>query len=143
MDAIDDIYTATGGTSFQREVWKALARRHPRGGAISYGQQRQPRPGRLTAAAAPSAAWQPHPHRCRSIPHVIGANGTLTGFASGLPRKRWLLDRESRFARRDCLQEVPGAGSENTTSSLFRVILRISLAKLDIFTKEVDENQDW
>ena len=25
---------------------------------------------------------------------VIGANGTLTGFGGGLPRKRWLLDHE-------------------------------------------------
>ena len=29
---------------------------------------------------------------------VIGANGTLTGYGSGLPRKRWLLDHELRFA---------------------------------------------
>ena len=25
---------------------------------------------------------------------VIGANGSLTGFGGGLPRKRWLLDHE-------------------------------------------------
>jgi hypothetical protein len=29
---------------------------------------------------------------------VIGANGTLTGYGGGLPRKRWLLDHESRFS---------------------------------------------
>jgi len=27
---------------------------------------------------------------------VIGANGTLTGYAGGLERKRWLLDHERR-----------------------------------------------
>ncbi len=29
---------------------------------------------------------------------VVGADGTLTGFAAGLPRKRWLLDHESTHA---------------------------------------------
>jgi methylated-DNA-[protein]-cysteine S-methyltransferase len=28
---------------------------------------------------------------------VIGAAGTLTGYASGLERKAWLLDHESRW----------------------------------------------
>ena len=27
---------------------------------------------------------------------VIGADGSLTGFGSGLPRKQWLLDHERR-----------------------------------------------
>jgi methylated-DNA-[protein]-cysteine S-methyltransferase len=26
---------------------------------------------------------------------VIGANGSLTGFGGGLPRKQWLLEHES------------------------------------------------
>ena len=29
---------------------------------------------------------------------VIGANGTLTGFGGGLPRKQWLLEHERRYA---------------------------------------------
>jgi methylated-DNA-[protein]-cysteine S-methyltransferase len=29
---------------------------------------------------------------------VIGADASLTGFGSGLPRKRWLLDHEGRYA---------------------------------------------
>jgi methylated-DNA-[protein]-cysteine S-methyltransferase len=29
---------------------------------------------------------------------VIGADGSLTGFGSGLPRKQWLLDHERRHA---------------------------------------------
>jgi methylated-DNA-[protein]-cysteine S-methyltransferase len=27
---------------------------------------------------------------------VIGANGTLTGYAGGVERKRWLLEHEAR-----------------------------------------------
>jgi methylated-DNA-[protein]-cysteine S-methyltransferase len=30
---------------------------------------------------------------------VIGADGSLTGYGGGLPRKRKLLDLEARFAR--------------------------------------------
>ena len=28
---------------------------------------------------------------------VVGSDGKLTGYAGGLPRKRWLLDHEARF----------------------------------------------
>jgi len=31
---------------------------------------------------------------------VIGADGSLTGYAGGLERKRWLLDHEARTAGR-------------------------------------------
>jgi methylated-DNA-[protein]-cysteine S-methyltransferase len=30
---------------------------------------------------------------------VVGANGTLTGYGGGLPRKRWLLDHEHGVPR--------------------------------------------
>jgi len=30
---------------------------------------------------------------------VIGANGSLTGYGGGLPRKRWLLDLEGARAK--------------------------------------------
>ena len=49
------------------------------------------------APSAPQTAQIPVPivvpcHR------VIGANGALTGYGGGLPRKRWLLDHERRFS---------------------------------------------
>jgi O-6-methylguanine DNA methyltransferase len=97
LDAFADVRTATGGTAFQREVWQAL-RAIPAGTTMSYGQlaARLGRPGASRAVGAANGA-NPIPivvpcHR------VIGANGTLTGFGGGLPRKRWLLDHESRFA---------------------------------------------
>jgi len=113
-DALDEVPTATGGTPFQRDVWNAL-RRIPAGTTISYGQlaANLGRPGSARAVGAANGA-NPIPiivpcHR------VIGADGTLTGFASGLARKRWLLDHERRFARRRetgtqlvCMGEKPG-----------------------------------
>ena len=95
--AIDDIQTATAGTAFQRAVWEGL-RTIPAGETISYGQfaAQIGRPGSARAVGAAVGA-NPIPivvpcHR------VIGADGSLTGFGCGLPRKRWLLDHESRYA---------------------------------------------
>jgi methylated-DNA-[protein]-cysteine S-methyltransferase len=31
---------------------------------------------------------------------LIGADGSLTGYGGGLPRKRWLLDHEAAAQRR-------------------------------------------
>jgi methylated-DNA-[protein]-cysteine S-methyltransferase len=97
MNALHDIPTATAGTPFQRQVWKAL-RAIPAGSTLSYGQlaAKLGRPGASRAVGAANGA-NPIPivvpcHR------VIGADGSLTGFGSGLPRKRWLLDHEARFA---------------------------------------------
>ncbi len=98
MDAIQEIQTATGGTPFQRDVWKAL-RTIPAGAPIGYGQLAV-KIGRAGSARAVGAANGSNPIPIVVPCHrVIGANGTLTGFASGLPRKRWLLDHESRHAR--------------------------------------------
>ncbi len=104
MDTIDEVQTATGGTSFQREVWKAL-RAIPAGTTMSYGQLAA-NLGRAGSARAVGAANGANPIPIVVPCHrVIGANGTLTGFASGLPRKRWLLDHESRYAQTALLAE--------------------------------------
>jgi methylated-DNA-[protein]-cysteine S-methyltransferase len=97
INALADIKTATGGTPFQREVWKAL-RTIPAGATISYGQLAA-RLGRPGASRAVGSANGANPI-CIVVPchRVIGANGTLTGYASGLANKRWLLDHEARFA---------------------------------------------
>jgi len=97
VDELADVPTATGGTPFQREVWKAL-RAIPAGTTISYGQLAV-NLGRAGASRAVGAANGANPIAIVVPCHrVIGANGTLTGYASGLPHKRWLLDHERRFA---------------------------------------------
>jgi len=91
--AIDSIPVATGGTSFQREVWAAL-RTIPPGATLSYGglarQLGRPKSVRAIAsanAANPVAIVVPC-HR------VIGTDGRLTGYGGGINRKRWLLVHE-------------------------------------------------
>jgi O-6-methylguanine DNA methyltransferase len=94
--AIVDVPTATGGTPFQREVWTAL-RAIPPGVTISYGQLAA-NIGRPAASRAVGAANGANPIGIVVPCHrVIGANGTLTGYGGGIPRKKWLLDHEERF----------------------------------------------
>ena len=95
-DRLADIQVATGGTSFQREVWKGL-RGIPAGTTISYGELAA-RLGRAGASRAVGAANGANPISIVVPCHrVIGANGTLTGYASGLGHKQWLLDHERQF----------------------------------------------
>ena len=79
-----DLPLAPHGTAFQQRVWTALR-------AIPYGETRTY--GELAAAIGSPNARNPIPiiipcHR------VIGANGTLTGYAGGLEIKRRLLALE-------------------------------------------------
>ncbi len=97
IDALAQVKTATGGTPFQREVWKAL-RTIPAGTTISYGQLAR-KLGRAGASRAVGAANGANPIPIVVPCHrVIGADGSLTGFGGGLAHKKWLLDHESRFA---------------------------------------------
>lgn len=91
--ALDGLAVKTGGTDFQKAVWAAL-RAIPAGETRSYGQlaaaigsPKAVRAAGLANGQNPIAVIVPC-HR------VIGANGTLTGYAGGLERKRWLLKHE-------------------------------------------------
>ncbi|MBN8727110.1 MAG: methylated-DNA--[protein]-cysteine S-methyltransferase [Xanthomonadales bacterium] len=95
--AFDLPLAAAGGTSFQRLTWAGLLA-IPYGQTISYAElaRRIGRPRAVRAAGAANGA-NPLPivvpcHR------VIGADGSLTGFAGGLEAKRWLLAHERRHA---------------------------------------------
>ncbi|MWL74189.1 methylated-DNA--[protein]-cysteine S-methyltransferase, partial [Escherichia coli] len=93
LSIIDDLPTATAGTPFQREVWKAL-RQIPCGQVMHYGQLAALL-GRPGAARAVGAANGSNPVSIVVPCHrVIGRNGTLTGYAGGVQRKEWLLRHE-------------------------------------------------
>lgn len=94
LDAIDQIPVETGGTVFQRSVWEGL-RRIPVGTTMSYGDFAA-RIGRPKAVRAVGHANGSNPI-CIVVPchRLIGADGSLTGYGGGLPRKRWLLDHEA------------------------------------------------
>lgn len=86
------------GTEFQQKVWQALR-------AIPYGE---------TRTYGEIAAEIGHPKACRAVGmanhknpiliavpchRVIGANGKLVGYGSGLDMKEALLQREKTFAQ--------------------------------------------
>jgi methylated-DNA-[protein]-cysteine S-methyltransferase len=85
---------ATNGTDFQKSVWHAL-RAIPAGQTVTYGELAR-RLGQPTAMRAVGLANGANPIGIVVPCHrVVGANGTLTGYAGGLERKRWLLAHES------------------------------------------------
>lgn len=93
LAALDGIPVRTGGTVFQRAVWAAL-RTIPVGSAWSYAQLAAAI-GRPTAVRAVGAANGANPVGVIVPCHrVIGTNRSLTGYAGGLDRKRWLLRHE-------------------------------------------------
>jgi methylated-DNA-[protein]-cysteine S-methyltransferase len=99
LDAVAGLETAAAGTDFQRAVWTAL-RTIPAGQTTSYGGLAA-QLGRSNAARAVGLANGANPIPIVVPCHrVIGGDGSLTGFGSGLPRKRWLLDHERRFAHK-------------------------------------------
>ncbi|TBU88988.1 methylated-DNA--[protein]-cysteine S-methyltransferase [Phytopseudomonas dryadis] len=86
------------GTPFQQAVWRALLE-IPFGRLDSYSAlaQRIDRPKAVRAVGAANGA---NPI-CIIIPchRVIGRDGSLTGFAGGLPRKQLLLELEGAVPR--------------------------------------------
>jgi len=82
------------GTEFQKKVWEALLE-IPFGKTMSY-QELSIKLGDVKAIRAVASANGKNPlwivvpcHR------VIGTDGSLTGYAGGLWRKKWLLDHEN------------------------------------------------
>ena len=93
LAAIDDIEVATGGTEFQRRVWKTL-RKIRSGSTISYAELAR-RIGKPAAVRAAGLANGQNPISIVVPCHrVIGSNGSLTGYGGGLHRKEWLLAHE-------------------------------------------------
>jgi len=84
------------GTDFQKRVWQELLN-IPYGKTVSYlyvalalGDRKAIRAVGTANGRNPVAIVVPC-HR------VIGSDGSLTGYASGLQRKKWLLDLEQPF----------------------------------------------
>ena len=99
LDAFNQVKTATNGTQFQREVWRAL-RTIPAGTTISYGELAS-KIGRAGSSRAVGAANGANPIPIVVPCHrVIGANGGLTGYGGGLKNKKWLLEHEEKAERR-------------------------------------------
>jgi len=94
LDALQHVPVEMGGTPFQRTVWHALRKLQP-GETASYGELAASI-GRAGAARAVGAANATNPIALAVPCHrVVGSDGSLTGYAGGVDRKRWLLEHES------------------------------------------------
>ena len=94
-----DLPLAPVGTDFQRRVWDALCA-VPYGGTSSYGRIARAL-GDVQAVRAVGAANGRNPIAIIVPCHrVVGADGSLTGYAGGLDRKRWLLRHEAAVSGR-------------------------------------------
>jgi methylated-DNA-[protein]-cysteine S-methyltransferase len=93
LAAIHGLPCADFGTEFQKTVWRAL-REIACGETCSYAELAR-RIGRPSAVRAVGLANGANPI-CLIVPchRVIGADGSLTGYAGGVERKRWLLAHE-------------------------------------------------
>jgi methylated-DNA-[protein]-cysteine S-methyltransferase len=83
------------GTPFQQQAWTAL-QTIEFGTTVTYAEQAE-RMGDRRKARAVGAANGRNPISIIVPCHrVVGADGSLTGFAGGVDTKQWLLDHERR-----------------------------------------------
>jgi methylated-DNA-[protein]-cysteine S-methyltransferase len=112
LSAVDDIPVSTGGTEFQQKVWLEL-REIPTGETRSYGAMAA-KLGQPTASRAVGMTNGLNPISIVLPCHrVIAASGTLTGYAGGLERKKWLLEHEGVKLQKPAMLE------KSTQTALF------------------------
>jgi methylated-DNA-[protein]-cysteine S-methyltransferase len=98
VEAIERLRVDGRGTPFQERVWRAL-REIPPGATATYAEIAV-RIGSPRGMRAVGGANHVNPIGIVVPCHrVIGKDGSLTGYAGGLARKRWLLAHEARYAR--------------------------------------------
>jgi len=101
----------SAGTPFQQRVWRAL-REVPYATTLGYGELAL-RLGNPQAPRAVGAANRRNPLAIVVPCHrIVAADGSLTGYAHGLERKRWLLDHEA-----GCRERTADQATSNSSSS--------------------------
>ena len=89
-----DLKLSPEGTEFQKRVWNQL-RDIPFGKTITYQQMANQLGNPKVIRAAASANGKNPISIIIPCHRVIGSDGSLTGYAGGLHRKKWLLEHES------------------------------------------------
>ena len=85
------------GTEFQQRVWNQLMQ-IPYGSTVSYMKLALDLGEVKAIRAAASANGKNNLSIIVPCHRVIGKDGSLTGYGGGLPRKRWLLEHENKYA---------------------------------------------
>ncbi|HPZ88085.1 MAG TPA: methylated-DNA--[protein]-cysteine S-methyltransferase [Flavihumibacter sp.] len=92
-----DIPVAQSGTPFQQSVWSALLD-IPFGKTISYLDLAKKLGDPKCIRAAANTNGKNNIAIIVPCHRVIGSNGSLVGFAGGIPKKKWLLAHERKWA---------------------------------------------
>jgi len=93
---IFDLNLCPQGTDFQKRVWRELVN-IPFGKTASYLEMAVKLGDPKVIRAAASANGKNSIAIIIPCHRVIGKDGSLTGYAGGLHRKKWLLDHENRL----------------------------------------------
>ncbi|MEP0368701.1 MAG: methylated-DNA--[protein]-cysteine S-methyltransferase [Cyclobacteriaceae bacterium] len=88
----------TPGTDFQVQVWKEL-QNIPSGQTRSYLKQAEALGNPQAIRAVARANGMNRIAIIIPCHRVIGSDGSLTGYAGGLPRKKWLLEHEGALSK--------------------------------------------
>ncbi|MCG7530146.1 methylated-DNA--[protein]-cysteine S-methyltransferase [Psychrobium sp. MM17-31] len=91
-----DLTLYTPSTAFRESVWQGL-RELEYGTTTSYLQQAVKLGNEKAIRAVASANGQNRIAIVIPCHRVIGKDGSLTGYAGGLARKKWLLEHEAKF----------------------------------------------
>ncbi len=94
-----ELKLAASGTAFQQQVWAALCA-IPFGETRSYGEQARSIRNEKAVRAVGLANGRNPIGIIVPCHRVIGANGSLTGYAGGIERKQWLLAHEKKSSGR-------------------------------------------
>jgi methylated-DNA-[protein]-cysteine S-methyltransferase len=89
-----DLPARADGDEFQHRVWDLIAA-IPYGETVSYGELARRLGGGVMARDVGSATGRNPLSVIVPCHRVVGKDGSLTGYAGGLKRKRYLLDLES------------------------------------------------
>ena len=88
----EDLPLAPSGTDFRQLVWQELCT-IPYGTTVTYGELAE-RIGCASARAVGTAVGRNPISIIIPCHRVLGADGSLTGYAGGIDCKRWLLEHE-------------------------------------------------
>jgi methylated-DNA-[protein]-cysteine S-methyltransferase len=92
-----DLAVEAAGSAFQERVWERL-KLIPYGETVTYGELARELGGGVMAQEVGAAVGRNPVSIVIPCHRVVGADGGLTGYAGGLPRKRALLDLEQEVA---------------------------------------------
>lgn len=95
-----DLPLSPKGTDFQQRVWKELVQ-IPLGRTSTYLRVSQQLGDRKAIRAVGTANGRNPISIIVPCHRVIGSDGSLTGYAGGLWRKRWLLEHEQKMIGAD------------------------------------------